>query len=83
MAKENIAVVGAGLMGHGIAFIFASNGHKVSLSDAHPPTLESAPKRIEGLFELLNADKNGLANIEYHGELKKAVESAEFVFEAV
>ena len=44
---SNISVIGAGLMGHGIAYIFASAGHKVSLHDAHAPTLESAPKRIE------------------------------------
>lgn len=70
-------------MGHGIAFIFASNGHKVSLHDAHAPTLESAPKRIEGLFELLGADKQGLANIQYHADFKAAVAHADFVFEAV
>jgi 3-hydroxybutyryl-CoA dehydrogenase len=70
-------------MGHGIAFIFASNGHKVSLHDAHAPTLESAPKRIEGLFELLGADKAGLKNVEYHSDFKSAVANADFVFEAV
>ena len=39
MAKARIAVVGAGLMGHGLAQVFALGGHEVTLSDAHAPTL--------------------------------------------
>ena len=80
---SNISVIGAGLMGHGIAYIFASAGHKVSLHDAHAPTLESAPKRIEALFDLIGSDKAGLANVDYHADFAKAVAQAEFVFEAV
>lgn len=80
---SNISVIGAGLMGHGIAYIFASAGHKVSLHDAHAPTLESAPKRIEALFDLIGSDKAGLANVGYHADFAKAVAQAEFVFEAV
>ena len=83
LSKERIVVIGAGLMGHGIAFIFASAGHRVSLHDAHAPTLESAPKRIAGLFELLGRDPTGLANIEYQPDFAKAVAEADFVFEAV
>ena len=63
---SNISVIGAGLMGHGIAYIFASAGYKVSLHDAHAPTLESAPRRIESLFELIGTDKAGLANLAYY-----------------
>lgn len=80
---SNLSVIGAGLMGHGIAYIFASAGHKVSLHDAHAPTLESAPKRIEALFDLIGSDKAGLANVGYHADFAKAVAQAEFVFEAV
>ena len=80
---SNIAVIGAGLMGHGIAYIFAQAGHKVSLHDAHAPTLESAPGRIESLFELIGTDKAGLANLEYHADFARAVAKADFVFEAV
>ncbi len=80
---SNISVIGAGLMGHGIAYIFASAGYKVSLHDAHPPTLESAPRRIESLFELIGTDKAGLANVTYYGDFAQAVVDADFVFEAV
>ena len=38
-----IAVVGAGLMGHALALVFAIGGHKVRLTDNNPATLERAP----------------------------------------
>jgi 3-hydroxyacyl-CoA dehydrogenase len=34
MARERIAVIGAGLMGHGIAQVFAVAGHDVAVHDA-------------------------------------------------
>jgi len=46
MAKLRIAVVGAGLMGHGIAQVFALAGHDVAITDAHAPTLANAKARI-------------------------------------
>ena len=46
MAKARIAVIGAGLMGHGIAQVFALAGHDVTLTDAHAPTLATARERI-------------------------------------
>ena len=36
--KARIAVIGAGLMGHGIAQVFALAGHDVTITDAHQPT---------------------------------------------
>ena len=41
VTKEKIAVLGAGLMGHGIAYIFASNGHSVSVTDPDQDALDS------------------------------------------
>jgi 3-hydroxybutyryl-CoA dehydrogenase len=83
VSSTRVTVIGAGLMGHGIAYIFASSGYKVALHDAHAPTLASAPKRIEALFELIGTDKANLANVEYHPEFAAAVANADFVFEAV
>ena len=40
---EEIAVVGAGLMGHALALVFALGGHKVRLTDNNPANLERAP----------------------------------------
>ena len=36
-ANARIAVIGAGLMGHGIAQVFALAGHDVTITDAHKP----------------------------------------------
>lgn len=47
---RRIGVVGAGLMGHGIAQIFASAGYAVDLYDVNPATLEAAPNRITENF---------------------------------
>ena len=38
-----IAVVGAGLMGHALALVFALGGHQVRLTDLNSETLERAP----------------------------------------
>lgn len=39
-----VAVVGAGLMGHALALVFALGGHQVRLTDSHAATLERAPE---------------------------------------
>ena len=50
MAKDptngRIAVIGAGLMGHGIAQVFALAGHDVSIHDSIAANLDSAKARI-------------------------------------
>ncbi len=43
---RNIGVIGAGLMGHGIAQVFAIKGYKVKLFDNDSGVLKSAPGRI-------------------------------------
>ena len=46
MPKVRIAVIGAGLMGHGIAQVFGLAGHNVAITDSHAPTLASARERL-------------------------------------
>lgn len=48
---NHIGVLGAGLMGHGIAQVFASAGYRVSIFDADPVTLKEAKKRIAANFD--------------------------------
>jgi 3-hydroxybutyryl-CoA dehydrogenase len=38
-----VAVIGAGLMGHALALVFALGGHQVRLTDTNTETLERAP----------------------------------------
>jgi 3-hydroxybutyryl-CoA dehydrogenase len=47
---RRIGVVGAGLMGHGIAQVFASAGYEVALYDVDTATLNAAKDRIAGNF---------------------------------
>ncbi|WGF88411.1 3-hydroxyacyl-CoA dehydrogenase family protein [Marinivivus vitaminiproducens] len=49
----DIAVVGAGIMGHALALVFALGGHKVRLTDSHGPTLERAPGLIDAAARTL------------------------------
>jgi 3-hydroxybutyryl-CoA dehydrogenase len=49
---KHIGVLGAGLMGHGIAQIFASAGYDVNLYDAVPATLQAAKGRIANNFKV-------------------------------
>ncbi len=49
---RRIGVIGAGLMGHGIAQVFASAGYDVSLYDADRAALDAAKGRIEANFRV-------------------------------
>lgn len=89
--SENIAVIGAGLMGHGIAQIFACHGHTVWLYDTNRETLDSAKGRIRsnltkmaegGVTFEFNIDDT-LENIHLTDDLGVACKDNSFVFEAV
>jgi 3-hydroxybutyryl-CoA dehydrogenase len=84
------AVIGAGLMGHGIAQTFAENGCTVTLCDVDDNFLGRALKKIESNLELyveLGIEDQGFAEgvikrIRTTTDLTKAAEAAEFVIEA-
>ncbi|MBV2361465.1 NAD(P)-binding domain-containing protein [Thalassococcus sp. CAU 1522] len=84
--KQQIAVIGAGLMGHGIALTLARAGQYVALTDPHEDTLKSAPKRISDSLKVLGADEDEIARalkmIELCSSVGAAVRQADFVFEA-
>jgi 3-hydroxybutyryl-CoA dehydrogenase len=50
---ENISVIGAGLMGHGIATVFLLGGHKVTLHDVSESALDHAQKLMGEVFRTL------------------------------
>jgi 3-hydroxybutyryl-CoA dehydrogenase len=53
-----VAVVGAGLMGHALALVFALGGHSVRLTDSNAETLERAPGLMAtALATLAEADE--------------------------
>jgi 3-hydroxybutyryl-CoA dehydrogenase len=51
----DVAVVGAGLMGHALALVFALGGHQVSLTDNNPETLQRAPGLMATALATLSA----------------------------
>ena len=88
---KTIGVVGAGLMGHGIAQIFALKGFTVRLFDSDPKVLESAPAKIRNnlrtLLELHLIESSEvddcLAHLELCKSLPEMCHGVEFVIEAV
>ena len=81
--KARIAVIGAGLMGHGIAQVFALAGHDVAITDAHRPNLDSAKARIAANLRDLGDDATAVERVRPTPELADAVREADFVVEAV
>ena len=83
MAKARIAVVGAGLMGHGIAQVFAVAGHEVAITDTVAANLDSAKARIAASLKDLDDDPGAVERVTPHRELAAAVRDADYVVEAV
>jgi 3-hydroxybutyryl-CoA dehydrogenase len=83
MSKPRIAVIGAGLMGHGIAQVFALAGHDVALTDAHAPTLASAKVRMLANLRDLGDDTSALGRVRVVSDLTECVREADFIVEAV
>jgi 3-hydroxybutyryl-CoA dehydrogenase len=89
--SEHIAIIGAGIMGHGIAQIFASHGHWVFLLDVNEEILAKAVENIRANLTLLA--KNGIGNkkdiesiierVRVTLNLEEAASKAKFVVEAV
>lgn len=81
-----VAVIGGGLMGHGIALTFARAGHPVRVTDPVPEALSSVPDRIADSLRLLGSDDAQIAatldQVERADDIRGAVHDAEIVFEA-
>lgn len=82
MAKARIAVVGAGLMGHGIAQVFALAGHDVAIHDPAPASLASVKERIATNLRDLGDDASAVERVTPVASLGDAVRDADFVVEA-
>ncbi len=88
---EQIAVVGSGLMGRGIALTAAQNGFTVQLNDVDEDTLQRAQAFIEEELEkaverqiiTLDQKQQAIARIFYETSLEKAASNVQLVIEAV
>ena len=87
---KNIAVIGAGTMGNGIAHVFAQSGYQVNLIDISTEALDKALATIEKNLDRMVAKEkitqenkqSTLDNLSKITDLKKGVEAADLVVEA-
>ena len=87
---KNIAVIGAGTMGNGIAHVFAQCGYKVNLIDVSTPALEKGLATITKNLDrqvakekISASDKDAaLENISLVSNLKDGVSGIDLVIEA-
>ena len=87
---KNIAVIGAGTMGNGIAHVFAQNGYHVNLIDISEAALEKALLTIAyNLDRMVKKEKitndikeNTLNHLNKVSNLEKGVQNADLVIEA-
>lgn len=89
MAK--IVVVGSGIMGNGIAQVFAQGNHQVVLNDLNRELLEKAQKNIREQLEILVENRlferesvePTMARISLCEDLARCVQGADLVMEAI
>ena len=82
-AQARIAVIGAGLMGHGIAQVFALAGHAVTITDSVVASLDAAKSRIAANLRDLGQDETAVTRVQPCVGLAQAVRDADYVVEAV
>ena len=88
--KRNVAVIGAGTMGNGIAHVFALHGHSVTLIDSDPAGLRKGMNTIANNLErqvskgaISDADKeSALERIDAQEDLESA-HASDLVVEAI
>src|ERR1700681_1138717 len=80
--EQKIGVIGGGLMGHGIAYLFAAAGHPVGLFEPMADIRGSLPKRVAAIVALFGDDAALPQRIETYDQLAPAMIDAAFVFEA-
>jgi 3-hydroxybutyryl-CoA dehydrogenase len=87
----NVAVIGAGTMGPGIAQVFAQAGCVVTLIDIDKQVLKQAKERIKssvkafkqaGVYSARKASST-IAGISYTTKLQEGIKSADFIVEAI
>ena len=89
-SMKNVAVIGGGTMGNGIAHVFAQSGYSVTLIDIKQEMLEKAIATITKNMDRMIAKEKitveqkdqALANIQTTTDLKSGVLSADLVVEA-
>src|SRR5690606_981720 len=88
---KNIAVIGAGIMGHGAAQLFALAGKHVKIQARRESSLEKARQLISNRLEIMvekrileeKAVGQTLDRITFTTDLLEAIEGADFILESI
>src|SRR3954467_14733422 len=88
---KTISVIGAGIMGRGIAHVAATGGYRTILEDIVPGSLRKAESEIRAnldkaveLGKISKADADAAhKRVEYAGSVEEAAREADLVIEAV
>lgn len=88
---KSVTVIGAGVMGRGIAYVCAAGGFEVQLVDLHAQQLTQAKAEIDVLFEKsvihnkLSREmmEKAKTSLNFNEHLEIAVQHADFIIEAV
>jgi 3-hydroxybutyryl-CoA dehydrogenase len=91
MEINNIAIIGAGTMGHGIALVASMAGFQVFLRDIEQEYLDAGLKKIQSSLSRVQKKgkiseedaKGALDRIQTTTALKEAIENADYIIEAV
>src|ERR1700712_2483476 len=87
-----VAVIGAGTMGHALALVFALGGHQVRLTDSNMHTLDKAQGLMQTALATLVAGGEAPADwtsahlaqaVTSHPTLEETVDGAEIIVEAI
>ncbi len=86
-----VAVIGSGIMGNGIAQVFATGGYQVTLNDVNQDMLGRAQKNIKGSLErLIKKEKISekesnmiFKRLSFTKNLEVAVKDADYIIEAI
>ena len=79
---ERIAIIGAGLMGHGLALVFADGGHDVTVFDPVPEARATVKDRIATTLRSLGKDEAATGRVTVVTQLADAAADADMVIEA-
>ena len=82
MAIRNISIIGGGLMGAGIAQIFAASGYGVKIFEPNADVRATIHDRTESNLAALGDDVSVVERIECFGDLAETVNDADYVTEA-
>lgn len=82
MSAQRISILGGGLMGHGIAMVFAVAGHEVTLTDPISAARKQVHERIAATLAELGQPRSALDRIAVVDTLEECVARAQWVIEA-